>query len=246
MNRNEVKHEIDTEHREVRHVTSFDNWEKLYQLDAETEQKLVTIQSKIDYDNEDSRHDTSPFKPIQLHQKYILMQIKNGFILIDQNRAHQRILFEQYIQQLEQKQSSSQQILFPRTIELSANDYQIVQEILEDLKRIGFEIEPFGKNSIIVHGTPVELAQHDEAEMIEMVLQNYKDSMHTDNLDKHQKLAKSLAYHTAVKPNTILDDKSMQNIVDSLFACTHPTINPVGLKTYITYTSTDIQQLFDK
>jgi DNA mismatch repair protein MutL len=244
MNQSEVKHFLDTEHREVRHVTTFDNWEKLYQLDAETEQKIVTIQSKLDYEEDADTH--VAFKPVQIHQKYILMQVRKGFILIDQNRAHQRILFEQYLHKIDQKESSSQQTLFPRTLTLGANDYQTVEEILPDLKKLGFDIEPFGNNSIIIHGTPPELSNEDEQGLIENVLQNYKDSMHIETLDRHQKIAKSLAYHTAVKPSSFLDEKSMQNIVDALFACTQPAINPIGLKTFITYSFEDIQQMFDK
>ncbi|HNC64946.1 MAG TPA: hypothetical protein PK075_09890, partial [Chitinophagales bacterium] len=144
------------------------------------------------------------------------------------------------------KESSSQQTLFPRTINLSAGDYQYMEEILPDLRKIGLDIEPFGNNSIIVHGLPPELVNEDEHSLIENILQHYKESLQTDNLSQHQQIAKSVAYHTAIKPSTILDEKSMQNIIDSLFACKQPNINPVGLKTFTTYTIEDIQLLFDK
>lgn len=246
MNKAEINNQLHSEHYEVRHAPAFDNWEKLYQLDAETEQKIITLQSKLDYEDDEDFETKVAFKPTQIHQKYILMQVKKGFILIDQNRAHQRILYEQYLERLETKESSSQQTLFPRTINLSAGDYQYLEEVLPDLRKIGLDIEPFGNNSIIVHGLPPELANEDEHALIENILQQYKESLQTDNLSQHQQIAKSVAYHTAIKPSTILDEKSMQNIIDSLFACKQPNINPVGLKTFTTYTIEDIQLLFDK
>jgi DNA mismatch repair protein MutL len=246
VNHTEMKQQLNKEYIEARHVDNFNNWEKLYLLDDETEQKIVTMQSKMQLDEESEIALKHIFKPIQIHQKYILTQVKSGYILIDQNRAHQRILFEQYLQQLEQKNVGSQQTLFPKTIHIQANDYLYIEEILSDLRNIGFDIEPFGNNTIIIHGTPTELANEDEQSLIESVLQHYKESRHMDSLDKHQKIAQSLAQHAAVKSNTYLDEKSMQNIIDSLFACSQPNVNPSGLKTFVSYTFDDINLKFEK
>jgi len=244
--RSDMTNQLNREYTEARHVDNFNNWEKLYLLDQETEQKIVTLQSKIQHNDDEEELQQNSFKPIQIHQKYILTQVKSGFILIDQNKAHQRILFEQYLHQIQQKNTSSQQTLFPRTIHMAANDYMYVEEILPDLKNLGFDIEPFGNNTIIVHGMPPELANEDEQKLIESLLQNYKESKHIDSLDKHQKIAQSLAQHAALKPNTYLDEKSMQTMIDNLFACSQPNLSPNGQKTFISYTFEEISNKFEK
>lgn len=244
VNKNEITQQMNKEYYEARHVDNFNNWEKLYLLDEETEQKIVTLQSKIKVDEDDSLQQNS-FKPIQIHQKYILTQVKSGFILIDQNKAHQRILYEQYLSQLQNKNAGSQQTLFPKTIHIPANDYMYIEEILQELKNIGFDIEPFGNNTLIIHGTPSELANEDEQKLIESILQNYKETNHLEHLDKHQKIAQSLAFHAAIG-TTYLDEKSMQNIIENLFACSQPNVSPTGQKIFVSYTFDDINLKFEK
>jgi DNA mismatch repair protein MutL len=129
---------------------------------------------------------------------------------------------------------------------MAANDYMYVEEILPDLKNLGFDIEPFGNNTIIVHGMPPELANEDEQKLIESLLQNYKESKHIDSLDKHQKIAQSLAQHAALKTSTYLDEKSMQTMIDNLFACSQPNLSPNGQKTFISYTFEEVNSKFEK
>ncbi len=235
------------------HQQNFEQWKKMYEIDAETEEKVLTLQSKMDQiealENE-NEFSSNPFKeerfePVQLHQRYILTQIKNGFILIDQQKAHQRILFERYLRNLAHQPASSQRTLFPKTFELNNSDTALLQEILPELTVLGFDIEFFGNTTFVVHGLPVDLSEENETLLIEKLLEEFKNSNTSADFDKRKKMAKTMAYQTAIKYGQTLNKSSMQNLIDELFACEQPTINPVGLTTFVQYSFDEILRKFD-
>ncbi len=231
----------------------YDDWKKLYEIDEETAERSVTIRSKMDQfqalENE-NEISSNPFKnerfePIQLHERYILTQIKSGFILIDQHKAHQRILFEKYLKNLANQPASTQRILFPKSLELNNSDVAMLQEIIPELKVLGFDLEFFGGSTFVIHGMPSDLSDENETQLIEKLLEDYKNSNKTDNFDKRKNVAKTLAYQTATKSGTLLDKNSMQQLIDELFACEQPTINPVGLATFVQYSFDEIEGKFN-
>ena len=231
--------------------TSFDDWKKLYEIDEDTQEKTITIRSKMDLlalenENEISNHPfkNERFEPIQLHERYILTQIKSGFILIDQHKAHQRILFEKYLKMFEQQVNASQQTLFPKSIELNNSDTEIFKEILPELKSVGFDIEFFGGTTFVIHGIPSDLIEENETILIEKLLEDFKNNSNFETFDVRKKIAKTLAYQTAVKAGKALDKNSMQQIIDELFACEQPTINPVGMLTFTQYSFDEIERKF--
>lgn len=231
--------------------TSFDDWKKLYEIDEDTQEKTITIRSKMDLlalenENEISNHPfkNERFEPIQLHERYILTQIKSGFILIDQHKAHQRILFEKYLKMFEQQVNASQQTLFPKSIELNNSDTEIFKEILPELKSVGFDIEFFGGTTFVIHGIPSDLIEENETILIEKLLEDFKNNSNFETFDVRKKIAKTLAYQTAVKAGKALDNNSMQQIIDELFACEQPTINPVGMLTFTQYSFDEIERKF--
>lgn len=230
---------------------SFDDWKKLYEIDEETQEKTITIRSKMDLlalenENEISNHPfkNERFEPIQLHERYILTQIKSGFILIDQNKAHQRILFEKYLRMFEQQVNASQQTLFPKSVELNNSDAEIFKEILPELKNVGFDIEFFGGTTFVIHGIPSDLTEENETILIEKLLEDFKNNSDFETFDVRKKIAKTLAYQTAVKSGNALDKNSMQQLIDELFACEQPTINPVGMLTFTQYSFDEIERKF--
>ena len=231
----------------------FDNWKKLYDLDEETEERTVTIRSKMDQlqalENE-NEISNNPFKderfePIQLHERYILTQIKSGFILVDQHKAHQRILFEKYLRNLSNQPAASQQTLFPKTMELNNSDTALLQELLPELRVLGFDIQFFGNTTFVIHGMPADLKEENEIQLIEKMLEDFKTTNRTDGFDKRKNVARTLAYQTAIKSGQTLDKVSMQQIIDELFACEQPTINPAGLATFIQYSFDEIERKFN-
>ena len=232
-------------------TNNFEYWKKLYELDESTEEKAITIKSKMDLLalEEENELSNNPFKnerfePIQLHERYILTQIKSGFILIDQHKAHQRVLFEKYLRKLNNQPATTQRILFPKSLELSSSDAEIIKELLPDFKLLGFDIEFFGGTTFVVHGMPSDLKDENETLLIEKLLEDYKNSAITEQFDKRKNVAKSLAYQTAIKSGKSMDRNSMQQLIDELFACEQPTISPIGLATFTQYSFDEIERKF--
>ena len=231
----------------------FEHWKKLYEIDEETEVRSITVKSKMDQlealesENEISNHPFKDerFEPIQLHARYILTQIKSGFVLLDQQKAHQRILYEKYLRNLASQPSATQQILFPKTLEVNNSDAELLKTILPELKALGFDIQFFGGTTFVVHGMPSDLSDESEIQLVEKLLEDFKTSAKMDDFDKRKSIAKTFAYQTAIKPGKILDHQSMQQLIDELFACEQPTINPVGIATFVQYTFDEIERKFN-
>ncbi|HPH87134.1 MAG TPA: DNA mismatch repair endonuclease MutL [Chitinophagales bacterium] len=231
---------------------NFDEWKKLYEIDEETEERTVTIRSKMDQlealenENEISNNPfkNERFEPIQLHERYILTQIRSGFILVDQHKAHQRILFERYLRNLANQPASTQQTLFPKTLEFNNSDTELLKDIIPELKALGFDIQFFGGTTFVVHGMPGDLSDENETQLIEKLLEDFKTSSKTDDFDKRKNVAKTFAYQTAIKSGKTLDKNSMQQLIDELFACEQPNINPAGLATFIQYSFDEIERKF--
>ncbi|MFM2284150.1 MAG: mismatch repair protein mutL, partial [Bacteroidota bacterium] len=230
----------------------FSHWKKLYDMDESTEERSVTIRSKMDQLQLENENDISPnpfkhelFEPIQLHDRYILTQIKSGFILINQQKAHQRILFERYLRNFTQHPAASQQTLFPKTLELNAGDAALLQEIIPELRILGFDIQFFGNTTFVIHGMPADLQDEQENQLIERMLEEYKQSYKTDQFDKRQQVARSIAYQTATSPGTTLSKQAMQQLIDELFACEQPAVNPAGHATFVQYSFDEIERKFE-
>lgn len=200
------------------------NWEILFQenqnINIEPEQETVRSQSQ------DSEIAISR-SFFQLHQQYIVTQIKRGLMLVDQQAAHERILYEKYLRALDKNPVASQQLLFPKTVMLSAGDEQIMLEILDDIRLLGFNISHFGKNTFVVNGLPAELHLGNEQDLLEEVVETYKNSKSTEN-HKKQLVAKTLAIKAAIKKGIRLQAEEMNRLIDELFACEDPSHAPDG------------------
>jgi DNA mismatch repair protein MutL len=200
------------------------NWEILFQdnpkTDMQSEPETVrtsTVESELAV----SRNF------FQLHQTYIVTQIKRGLMLVDQQAAHERILYEKYLRALDKNPVASQQLLFPKTVILSAGDEQIMLEILDDIRLLGFNISHFGKNTFVVNGLPAELHLGNEQDLLEEVVETYKNSKTTEN-HKKQLVAKTLAIKAAIKRGIRLQAEEMNRLIDELFACQEPSFAPDG------------------
>lgn len=226
------------------------HWEKLFETDAHTEQRIMTIQSKASFDqyqepiNDDLQAKKEERILMQLHQKYILTQIKSGIILVDQSRAHQRVLFEQYLDALHKTPAASQQTLFPKTIELHPSDAELLREMQEDLLSLGFDIQNFGQHSFVIHGVPLDLIHEEEQQLIDGLLEQYKLQSKVEKIERRDQLARSLALQMAIKSGKPLNTKEMAVLIDELFACEQPNYTPTGEKTFITFTLEELAQAF--
>jgi len=189
--------------------------------------------------------DSVSFEPVQIHQKYILTQIRSGLILIDQHAAHIRILYEQLIKSLAGQPQKTQQLLFPKKVVLSTADAQLLNEILQDVSKLGIDIKPLEGNDFVVHGLPADAKYLNEQDIIENLVEAYKQNISKDSFDKKTDLAKTIAQQTALKSNAKLNVAEMKEIIDRLFACEVPYISPTGTLTFITLNLKDLEKQFE-
>lgn len=167
----------------------------------------------------------------QLKGRYILTSVKSGLLIIDQKRAHERILFEKYIRSLANNVPMTQKTLYPETIEMDAGDHSIIMEILEDICAIGFDISDFGNNTIIINGCPSDIHNPNPKELIEIMIEHYKSTQEDVKINAKENVARALAMASAINYGTSLTTEEMQVIVDQLFACEEPNYSPAGKKT---------------
>ncbi len=213
-------------------------WEKLYEglHHRETEQlatgQTLMIGSDFGADTEADRG------LMQLQNRFIVAKVKSGLMIIDQQAAHERILFESYLEKMEKNKSMAQQQLFPQIVKLSASDTELVNELIVEISLLGFIIEPFGPNTFLIRGTPADLPGENIQELLENVLENYKKNQLGLKLDRKSNLARSMAKNLAIKPGKVLMAGEMQSLVDDLFACSIPNLSPSG-KTITTLISAE-------
>lgn len=223
---------------------TFDNEESgdLDETEDNHQQTSMTMSSAM---NDGKEENPSGIQPYQVHGKYIISPVKSGLMIIHQSRAHERVLYEKYIQSLALRQGLSQQTLFPETIEFSAVDADIIRNLHADLQAIGFNINEFGQNSFVVQGLPDYAADHDPKELIEGVLELYKHSESEIKLDKTERFARSLAKKTAIKVGKKLTPQETQSLIDELFACEQPQKTPSGKTIVNMLTLNELDKRFD-
>ncbi len=164
----------------------------------------------------------------QLHNKYILAAVESGVMIIDQHVAHERILYERALRRYEAAARSSQQILFPRTVQFSAADYSLVEELAGDLEGLGFDLKMFGKNTVVVEGMPPEVRPGQEEKILEEVLALYKEYRRDSPMNVRDNLAKSYSCRSAVKAGDPLTVEEMRALLKDLFATRQPYVCPHG------------------
>lgn len=221
------------------------NWESLYEI---TEKANFTQLPIPELENTEDINSYSSEKTIfQIHKRFIVSQIRSGFILIDQQAAHERVLFERFSKQLENQQGASQQSLFPQTVSLSTSDFELIQDLLTDIHALGFVIRPFGKNDFVIDGIPADLSPTLSAsQVLEQLLENFKNNQQVSRFSKRENLARSLARSAAIKSGTALSVAEMSNLVDELFACDSPNISLSSKNVILTFTLENLLEKFGK
>lgn len=185
-------------------------------------------------------------KFIQVRNKYILCPVKSGLMLIDQKRAHERILYESFLQNLTNNRSASQTVLFPVEIELNPGDISILEEIKDDLKYLGFNIMFPGNNIITVTGLPsgFGISPADPVETLRILVSEYRNTMSDPAKGAKERLAASMAAATAITYGKTLSQTEMEDLFDNLFACTSPNYSPGGKPVITIITAEDIDKKF--
>ena len=193
----------------------------------------------------------SPFtiddvKLSQLFHTYILLPLADKFLLVHQQSAHERIIYEQLIKAMDGKPVATQRSLFPTTIELAPADAVLLQELLTDLQQMGYMIEPFGKNTFIIQGIPADVGFDNEKVVLERILEQYKHFSTDLKFSKKEMLIRSVAGQQAIKGGTPLAEKEMHHLLQQLFDCTQPNSTPSGKPTYMEFKKDQLDKLFGR
>lgn len=209
-------------------------WEQLYQgLDGFVE----------NFDNNAQSSDNTIFAEnvvrsdrtfIQLKGEYILTPVKSGLMIIDQRRAHQRVLYEQLLENISQPDNTSQIELFPQHVELAPADYILLLDMLDDLQALGFDVRDMGKNSLVVYAVPASINAENPAQLIQDIANDISENGSISLEERKEQLAISLAETAAIGRNQILSQEEMSELTGKLFTCKMPNISPKGKPTLIT------------
>lgn len=223
------------------------NWESLYtnlkQDAAEVsldpfETDLVA--SKL-FDDKPTESQTLIY---QFNRKYIINSIKSGLLVIHQNRAHQRILYEQFLTNITIHQASSQQLLFPLEIKFSRDEMQYLKEIQPNLEGIGFAFEKMGVDVLIISGLPAQISESNITEILHDLIYNLHENVPEDSFSLSDSISKFMAKSVAVKSGKYLNTIELENIVNGLFACKEPNVSPFQKPIFITLTTEDLDKRF--
>jgi DNA mismatch repair protein MutL len=186
-------------------------------------------------------------KPLfQLHQTYIVVTISQGFLLVHQQLAHERILYEGYSSMVHDQKTTTQKSLFPVSLELVGSDAVLLNDLLPELQAIGYQIEPFGQNSFVIQGTPADVIAGDEKHAVEMLIEQFKHFSSDVKFSKREKLIRCMAKQQSIKSGKQLDQKEMTHLVASLFACSTPNVSPNGSPTYLEFKEDYLDRMFGK
>ncbi|MGB4960324.1 MAG: DNA mismatch repair endonuclease MutL [Saprospiraceae bacterium] len=232
-------------------------WEDVYKSIASTPSSdkatghplVQTIESEAfsipDVEKKDGLH-TEIKEPSQFHQTYIIHQVKSGIMMIDQQAAHERIMYERYLDILQNGESSIQKELFPRTIELNPAQSSVLKNILPNINALGFEIENFGQDTYIIHGTPAGLHNNISIdELIEKIIAQYIQNLEFE-LGIEENLARSMAISAGVKRGKKLEKEEMNAMINQLFACALPYKSPSGKNCFIVIEHDELTKRFNQ
>lgn len=198
-------------------------WQKMFE-----NKRNDDLAPGLGFDEKNEPSVNQSLRYLQLKNSYILSPVKSGLMIIDQRRAHERILYEQYLDSLKRSAGFAQKTLFPENIDLGPSDYQLCLELADEIGSLGFDIRDFGKNCVIVHSVPANTNIHDIKSVLETILEQYKNLNDELKLDQHEKLARSASIAASIPYGKELDTSEMREIVDQLFACSNPNSTPSG------------------
>jgi len=215
-----------------------ENWEKLFD------------EKKSSTDNDQagmlSPHgeDQTGYGLFQYLGKYIVTATRSGIMLIHQRRAHERLLYDRFIQHIESGTGSSQQELFPQQITFPLSDAEIIRELKPELQNLGFSINDLGKNTFVITGVPGDALNKNLKELLDKILDNYKKDILDLKQDQRASLAKAMAVNLAVKPSRVMGTEEMESLISRLFSSSMPEVSPTGKKIISMLSEEEIEKLF--
>lgn len=192
----------------------------------------------------DKKPSTEQF--IQLHKAFILAQNENGFIVIHQQNAHERILYERFTNAMKGRPIAIQRSLFPVTLELTPADAVQLNELLPDLNLLGYQVEHFGNYTFIIQGSPADITDGNEKASLEKMLEQYKHFNMEARFSKREKLLRSMAWQQSVKAGTYLSEKELKVLVEDLFNCEINNTTPNGKPVFLEFKKEELDKMFGR
>jgi DNA mismatch repair protein MutL len=167
-------------------------------------------------------------------------------MVLDQNSAHQRILYEKALQIMQSGLGLSQQLLFPHTLDVSPADHELLKELVPDLRTLGFDIEFFSGRSVAVRGVPADIRAGNERTILEEILEQFKENRDALQIKARDNLARSTARRSAIPPGARLKPNEMRALIDQLFLCEMPYADPSGHPTIIKMPLEELDKRFGR
>jgi len=226
-------------------------WENLYEgAEVSTaEHKSSTLSFESEHINStifdaEKALDDGVTTTFQLRKKYIITTIKSGMVVINQSRAHQRVLYEKFLKNITIKEAVSQQLLFPLLLSFTKIELNILEEIKENLCAVGFVFGAIAEETVEVKGVPVQVAESEVQMVMEQLISDFQMEVSGNSFSQSDMLAKTLSKTLSVKTGEQLDETSQLALVNDLFACKETTLSPFNKPTYVTISETDIERKF--
>ncbi|MDF0715795.1 DNA mismatch repair endonuclease MutL [Muricauda sp. 334s03] len=234
------------------HKQSTKGWEDLYEglgnqndhqefssvvIESESEEQGTLYSGK-----EAEEHLASTF---QLRRKYVVSTVKSGMLVIHQNRAHERILFEKFLGEITVKEGVSQQLLFPLELTFNKQELSVLKEIQESLTNIGFVFESLEEETVKVTGVPMMVPESGIGTVLDRLIADYMEGYANGSISQAEMLAKALSRNLAVRTGDVLDSESQLMLVNNLFACKEPNLSPFQKITYTIISEGDIDKKFN-
>ena len=224
------------------------NWESLYvglkqdtfEVDNHTFETEEAVTSKL-FDDEVTETKTLLY---QLNRKYIINSIKSGLLVIHQNRAHQRILYEQFLTNITIHHASSQQLIFPLCLHLGREEVLYLKELQPNLEGLGFAFESIALDEVRIIGLPVQVKESEVVAILNDLIHNLQQNIPEDSFSLSDSIAKFMAKSVAIKSGKTLNEIELSNIVNGLFACKEPNFSPFNQPVFITLTTDELDKRF--
>ena len=181
---------------------------------------------------------------MQLHGKYILTSVKSGLMMIDQQRAHARILYERFLQQMKDSRGLSQKLLFPEILELTPDDLRLFEEMMDDLRLVGFDIDRFDRCAYSINGVPADMDGGDPIMVLNDILGLVRDGHSDIQQTRLERIAFALSKTAMLRSAKELSEMEMRDLLDKLFACKNHAYSPEGKPVIALLTMEELEKYF--
>jgi DNA mismatch repair protein MutL len=224
------------------------SWESLYVGLKQAGQEIAEMTFENDAVTsslfEENEIEQEVKRTYQIQKKYIVSPIKSGMVIINQKRAHERVLYEEFLTSMTVHQASSQQMLFPLQLYYSSAEIELIAELKSSLENTGFIFETINEDNVVISGLPVNVTESEIPIVLEELLSDLQDGIPDSSFCQNDTIAKSMAKSLAVKTGTYLTEKEQENLVHNLFACKEPNVSPFQKPTFITMSVEDLDKKF--